>query len=334
MDPQHAFLHLRGQDVFVESQIPLPPGEEYQFRVEEVQPRVVLKLLPPESPEEQKLYSLLKRYLAVDVPLDNLAERLSGLGKMGFQSVPPSAQESVKQFLTLLLRFSPSDLLSADPGALQKLIDQSGFFWENKIKSWIEGGGKDPQQLIQGDLKGLGNELLVQLKGLTGPSRGEAATPWVTEELKQILEPFLRKIELYQILNLQSDFMDRFHLFLPFWLGSHLQFVELNLSLPRKKSSPAGKEELSVLFLLKLPALGKIRIEVQIKEKALFCRLMVSDSQVSEFIRQALPSLSGRLQQLGYRPHMQVSVEPVEKLSETFLNDLERGSQALFNIII
>jgi hypothetical protein len=335
MDPQHAFLHLRGQDVFVESQVPLPPGGEYQFRVEEVQPRVVLKLLPPESPEEQKIYALLKRYLAVDVPLENLAEGLSGLGKGGFQGVPPSAQESVKQFLTLLHRFSPADLFSADPGELQKLIDQSGFFWENKIKNWIEGGGKDPQQLVQGDLKGLGNELLVQLKALEEPSRGEAANPWQTEELKQILEPFLRKIELYQILNLQSsDFTDRFYLFLPFWLGSHLQFVELNLSLPRKKSAPAEREELSVLFLLKLPALGKVRIEVQIKEKALFCRLMVSDSQVSEFFRQALPGLSGRLQQLGYHPHLQLSVEPVEKLNETFVSDLKRGPLDLFNIII
>ena len=335
MDPQHALLHLRGQDVFVESHVPLPPGVECQFRVEEVQPRVVLKLLPPESPEEQKIYSLLKRYLAVDVPLENLAERLSGLGKGGFQGVPPSAQESVKQFLTLLHGFSPSDLFSADPGALQKLIDQSGFFWENKIKNWIEGEGRDPQQLIQGDLKGLGNELLAQLKGLAEPSRGETADRLQTDELKQILEPFLRKVELYQILNLQSpDWTDRFYLFLPFWLGSHLQFVELNLSLPRKKSAPSEREELSALFLLKLPALGKVRIEVQIKEKDLFCQLMVSDSQVSEFFRQALPSLSGRLQQLGYHPHLQLSVEPVEKLNETFLSDLERGSQALFNIII
>ena len=335
MDPQHAFLHLRGQDVFVESHFPLPPGGEYQFRVEEVQPRVVLKLLPPESPEEQKIYALLKRYLAVDVPLENLAEGISGLGKVGFQGIPPSAQESVNQFLTLLHRFSPAELFSADPGALQKLIDQSGFFWENKIKNWIEGGGRDPRQLIQGDLKGLGKELLAQLKGLEEPSRGEAAGRLQSDELKQILEPFLRKVELYQILNLQSaDWTDRFNLFLPFWLGSHLQFVELNLSLPRKKSAPSERDELSVLFLLKLPALGKVRIEVQIKEKDLFCRLMVSDSQVSEFLRQALPSLSGRLQQLGYHPHLQLSVEPVEKLNETFVSDLKRGPLDLFNIII
>ena len=268
-------------------------------------------------------------------PPGKFSGKAFGSGKRGIPGVPPSAQESVKQFLTLLHGFSPSGLFSADPGALQKIFDQSGFFWENKIKNWIEGGGRDPQQLIQGDLKGLGNELLAQLKGLTEPSRGETADRLQTDELKQILEPFLRKVELYQILNLQSpDWTDRFYLFLPFWLGSHLQFVELNLSLPRKKSAPSEREELSALFLLKLPALGKVRIEVQIKEKDLFCRLMVSDSQVSEFFRQALPSLSGRLRQLGYHPHLQLSVEPVEKLNETFLSDLERGSQALFNVII
>ena len=47
IDSGRAFLHLRGKDLLVESQIPLPPGVELRFRVEEVKPRVILKLLPP-----------------------------------------------------------------------------------------------------------------------------------------------------------------------------------------------------------------------------------------------------------------------------------------------
>ncbi len=108
----------------------------------------------------------------------------------------------------------------------------------------------------------------------------------------------------------------------------------MNLSFPRKKPAPGEREELSVLFLLKFPTLGKVRIEVQIKEKNLFCRLMVSDSQVSGFLSQALANLNGRLQQMGYHPQIQLSVEPVEKLNETSVSNLEVGSQALFNIII
>ncbi len=335
IDPGHFLLRLRGQDLPVESHVPLPPGVELQFRVEEVEPKVILKLLPSEGQEEQKIYSVLKRYLAGDVRLENLAEKLSVLGKGGSQGIPPSIQESFKQFLTLLYQSSPSVFFSADPGGVQKLIEQSGFFWESKVKNWIEGGGRDPQQMIQGDLKGMGTEILAQLKGLKEPSHGEAVDHLQIEELKQGLEPFLQKIELYQLLNLQSpDGPDRFYLFLPFWLGSHLQFVELNLSFPRKKPAPGEREELSVLFLLKFPTLGKVRIEVQIKEKNLFCRLMVSDSQVSGFLSQALANLNGRLQQMGYHPQIQLSVEPVEKLNETSVSNLEVGSQALFNIII
>lgn len=74
VDPQHAFLNLRGQDLLVETQVFLPPGVKLQFRVEEVEPKVILKLLPSESPEEQKIYSILKRLLSGDVPLEDLSQ--------------------------------------------------------------------------------------------------------------------------------------------------------------------------------------------------------------------------------------------------------------------
>lgn len=336
ISPQNALLQLRGHQLLVESQVLLPPGVELQFRVEEIQPKVILRLLPPESPEEQKIYSLLKKYLSGDLPLDNLAEKLSALGKAGSIMIPPSAREPFQQFLTLLNRFPSPSILTADPGALARLVAQSGFFWENKIKEWIEGGGKGSlAQLIQEDIKGLGMKLLARWEDSSRPTeQGEENLP-LMEDLKKGLEAWVKKIELYQILNLgPADVQERLSLFLPFWLGSNLQFVELNLSFPRKESGPAEGKELAVLFLLSLPDLGKIRIEVQIKEKDLFGRLMFSDSQASEFVEQALPDLCGRLKQLGYQPHIQLSVEPVEKMNETFVSDLERGSKALFSVII
>ena len=163
----------------------------------------------------------------------------------------------------------------------------------------------------------------------------EASSFQEVEDLKQGLESLFRKIELYQLMNLnQSGGPDPFYLLIPFWMGNHLQFIELNLSFPRKKTGPAEKEGASVLFLLNLPALGRVRIEVQIQEKELFCRFMVSDPQVSEFVHRALPELNGRLQQMGYHPHLQSSVETMEILQETPAGDLKRGSQNLLSVII
>ena len=159
--------------------------------------------------------------------------------------------------------------------------------------------------------------------------------PGTLEELKQDLGSFLQKIELYQVLNLRpSDSPDRFFLFLPLWLGNQLQFVEFNLSLPREKSAPEKGNGFSVLFLLNLPDLGKVRIEVQIKEKDLFCRFVVSEGEVSEFLKQNLSLLRERLEGLGFQPSLQMTAGPVEMEKEIYLRDLEGESQALLSVVI
>ncbi len=248
----------------------------------------------------------------------------------------PAEKETWKQFLQLFHRFSLSELESRGPHLLEKIFFQSGFFWESKVQQWIERGRPataDP--LIREDLKGLALKLLHQLKGLATPSQPESGEARNLESLKNDLGSFLQKIELYQILNLRpSDSLERFFLFLPLWLGNQLQFVKFNLSLPRERSTPEKGDGFSVLFLLNLPQLGKVRIEVQIKEKDLFCRFVVSEGKVSEFLKANLPLLRERLEKLGFQPSLQMPAGSAEREKEMFLQDLEREPQALLSVII
>jgi hypothetical protein len=248
----------------------------------------------------------------------------------------PAEKETWQQFLHLFHQFSLSDLESQGPHLLEKLFSQSGFFWESKVRHWIEGGRKDPADpLVREDLKGLASKLLDLLKGLAGSSGSESGKPGTLEQLKQDLGSFLQKIDLYQVLNLRpSDSPDRFFLFFPLWVGNQLQFVEFNLSLPREKSSPERGNGFSVLFMLNLPDLGKVRIEVQIKGKDLFCRFVVSEGEVSEFLKQNLSLLRERLEGLGFRPSLQMTAGPVEMEKEIFLRDLEGEPQALLSVVI
>ena len=334
IDGHHFSLQLGGRTVVVESNVSLPLSADLTFRVEEAGPRTLLKWLPPETLEDAPAISFLKRALAADIPLDQLAAKLSHLEQVKWMA--PAEKETWKQFLHLFHRFSLSDLESQGPPLLEKLFSQSGFFWESKVQRWIEGGGKEPADpLVREDLKGLALKLLDQLKGLAGSSGPELGKPGTLEELKQDLGSFLQKIELYQVLNLRpSDSPDRFFLFLPLWLGNQLQFVEFNLSLPREKSAPEKGNGFSVLFLLNLPDLGKVRIEVQIKEKDLFCRFVVSEGEVSEFLKQNLSLLRERLEGLGFQPSLQMTAGPVEMEKEIYLRDLEGESQALLSVVI
>jgi hypothetical protein len=334
IDAHHFSLQLGGRRVIVESNVSLPLSADLIFQVEDVGARTLLKWLPPESPEESPRISFLKKALARDIPLEQLAAKLSHLERVKW--MPPAEKETWKQFLRLFHRFSLSDLESQRPHLLERLFSQSGFFWESKVRQWIEGGRQEPAgPLVREDLKGLALKLLDHLKGLAGSSGSEMGKPGTLGELKQDLGSFLQKVELYQILNLRpSDSPDRFFLFLPLWLGNHLQFVEFDLSLPREKSAPEKGDGFSVLFLLNLPDLGKVRIEVQIKEKDLFCRFVVSEGEVSEFLKQNLSLLRERLEGLGFRPSLQMTAGPVEMGKEIYMRDLGRESQALLSVII
>jgi hypothetical protein len=330
MEPHRFLLELGGQRLWVESRVPLPLSGSFSLRVEETEPKVILKLLSPQAPGELKIDSLLKKYLSADVPLENLADRLSLLAKAGFQGMPPSIQRPLEQVRSLLQ--SLPDLSALRQDTLQMLIEKLGFFWENKLKNWMEGSRGEPlSRVLQEDLKGLGMKLLAQLQS-AGTKEGD---PVRMESLKQDLESFLQKVEFYQILNSRNpEQTDRLYLFLPFWLGPKLQMVELDLSFPRKESAQGGKDGFSLLFLLNLPSWGKVRIEVQMREKTLFCRFLVEDRQVAESIHFGFSTLRARLEKLGFDPRLQASVENEETMRETVVQELGKEAPSLLSIII
>ncbi len=330
MEPHRFLLQVGDQRLWVESRVPLPPSGDFPLRVEETEPKVILKLLSRQAPGELKVDSLLKKYLGTDVPLENLADRLSLLAKAGSQGIPPSAQRPLEQ-VRFLLQSLP-DLSALHPDTLQMLIEKSGFFWENKVKNWMEGaGGETLSQVLREDLKGLGMKLLAQLQS-AGTKEGDPAR---VESLKQDLESFLQKVEFYQLLNARSpEQTDRLYLFFPFWLGPSLQMVELNLSFPRKESAQGGEDGFSLLFLLNLPAWGKVRIEVRMREKTLFGRFFVRDAQVAEFIHCGFSILRAQLEKLGFDTYLQASVEGKEALVGTVAQELGKEDPFLLSMII
>jgi hypothetical protein len=110
--------------------------------------------------------------------------------------------------------------------------------------------------------------------------------------------------------------------------------VELNLSFPKRESRQGGEDEFSLLFLLNLPFWGKVRIQVQMVEKALFCRFLVGDKQVAESIHSGFSTLRAHLEKLGFDPHLQVAVEGEETMSETIVQELGKEASSLLSIII
>jgi len=301
--------------------------------VEETHPKVILKIVPEEGLPGDRIESFLMKYLSSDCPPEELAEKLAGLWGISTERLDPEVQDTLKQLFSLFNRFSP--LLSpSDPGEFQGILAQTGLFWEAKLRGLVEGQGEDSfASLLEGDLKGLLLKLNSQLNSWV--EQNQNSKPTGVEDLVKALDQFVDKVELYQILNLsQPESTENILLLFPLWVQNTLQFVELNLSLPRQGAETPLEEESSLLFLLHFPDWGRMRIEVKIKEKSLYCSFMVSDPRVKEFLDRALPELSARLHPLGYGVHSHVLLEKAENIAPSLIPEMGRWQNSLLNLVV
>jgi len=339
IDGRHAILRFKGQNLLVETTLPLAEQEEKCFRIEATSPQVILRLLP-EGVGGGSPADWLKKYLSYDVSGEDLVQGLSGLWRTHPETFPPGIRETVDQFLKLLQTFSPGHLFR-DAAALEESVIRSGLFLENRLKRWAEG---DLQETVPSVLKGDLKALLLKLRSqLNSPSAGAGVQEEVGFDIDRLgkgVDQFIRKLELIQLLNLvQPESPEKVFLLLPFWLGDHPQFLELNISLPHQGSKGGDEESLSILFLLDLPQLGRMNIEVRMKEKNLYCLFKVADPEVSKFMDGFLSDLKTRLSALGFRPSLQLSTEPISQMSSSLVSSSLTGEsgedlKSLLSIIV
>jgi hypothetical protein len=309
---------------------------EGYFRVESTHPQLILKLLQQEEVEKREIASWLKRFFSLDFPVEDLAEKGGILGKVEAEGLPQPIQQTLQQWLLFLkgLSLNPPSPLDADQ--IRKIIAGSGLFLENKLKSLIDHPSKDTcDRMIAEDMRALLLKLKSQMTSLPARERPLEGDRPEWEEMLLGLDKILRKIEAYQILNLiPSTPRENIFLLLPFWFQGHLQFVEMNLSFPRPESKPCEGEEISILFLLQLPRWGRMNIEVKMKGKTLSSRFRVCSPEVSAFLSNGLLGLERSLNRIGFQPQLSISLEAPQRITETFLAELEREAESFLNIVI
>ncbi len=338
IDDHRAVLQFKGQEHSIVSRFPLPRDLEGLFRVEAISPQVILRFIP----EEEGGVSLVRprlQYLpndAVDGLIEDLGRTLLGFRGMGGEALPVPLQDSLKSLLALFQHFSIPSPSSLHPEQMEETVLRSGLFFEGRLKNLIESHLKDQEdQLIEGDFKGLLIKLRSQLDALAPPGGLPEKVSSLLDRTGESVDRILQKMEGYQFLNLPlSDSDGRYFLLLPVWFQNRLRFVEMALSLPRRDSGGREREGTSILFLLDLPELGKMSIDVRVKEKLLHCRFTVSDEKVSLFLGRYVPELHDRLGRLGFDPQLSFSVESPEKVTQSFLREIGGEKDPLLNVIV
>lgn len=336
VDDHHSVVQLKGKPLLVECHVPLPDHWEGHLRVEATHPQVILKLVPKGEEEVLPAGSWFRKYLPQGPFLEDLPEKLSVLSQRESGPFPTPHRETIDHLLSLVNRLHFQHPFSPNSERLQELVVQSGLFFEHKLKHLIETRRGDRcDQMAMGDMKGLLVKLRGQLKAFSGMGHDSGKDPSNLNDMADALERIIQKIEGYQILNLlHTDSQKKIFLLLPICFQNNLQFAEINISLPNSESGRSESEETSILFLLDMPALGKMSIEVKINGKGLYCRFHVTRPEVSVFLDSALSGLKERFDRIGFNAQLNVSLETSEEVSRIFFDDTGSGPESLVNIIV
>jgi len=333
-EPDRFFIRIKGQDLWAKSHVPLPAGGKISLRVEAVAPQVLLRVLAAAEEGEAASLGQLKKILGENIPLGNLAEKISMLRKTSLDSFPAEVQKGMQELRTALAQYAPPFL--TDPRTLREKVSQSGLFWENRLQELIhKREEEDFLQVSRQDLKGL----LLKLKSLVQDAsalEGGNGLAWPkAEEGIRALDPYLQRIEAYQLLNQRyGDSSEKWLLLLPLWFGEELQFLEMSVGFYREEGASPSKEETSLLFLLTLPETGKIKIEVVIRKDDLFCRFHPAAPSFEGEIQRNLPELENRLRTLGFHPSFSVSPGCLEEEKEAIVSRLDEKGENLVSLII
>ncbi len=333
IDPCHLIMRIQGQEFGAETQISLPAGTKIPLQVLEIHPRVILRLLPGEEAMAPEILSLIKKSLPFDISLDQLTKSFVSLFSVSKAKIPAKIQESLHLLLNLINRFSLP--LPSNPETIRGVILSSGLFWEARLKGMASERNLDHLgDLIRGDLKGILSILKQELE-VSLIEMEESGTRRQIDDLLKGVDSYLRKIELYQLLNVRlPEEGPGFHLLLPLLFGQDLGFGELHISLPEREGGDSQKEESILTFLLNWPEGGRIRIDVKVREEEIFGQFRTNDAEWKRLLEDGMGDLTAQLQSMGMRPFLQVEVEPLDSGEKTVADRMEEKTPYLLSLLV
>ncbi len=335
IDDRHAVLRLKGHDIPVESQIPLQSGKEGTFKVISLHPQIILKFLSEE--EMVGIGKGLKALPMADALREDFLEGLSPLWTLAREGISPPLRETMDRLMGLWTFLSLSGSSVIDPGTIERMVLQSGLFFERLLRRIIQDGRLDElEERLNRDVKGLLLKLKSQLIAEKAHSEPQRLWPNELEQLLKGIDHLLKRIESYQQLSAStiSGTEEKAFLFLPIWINERLQFIDLCLSLPRFRPEEVQNRGISMLFLLHLPEWGKMSIEVRLIGKRLYGQFSFSGEEVALFFNQVLLELRESLRRLGFQPEIQVATRSSEKMLEHFLSEMKGEERSLLDLLV
>jgi hypothetical protein len=293
-------ISFKNRSVSADSKIPLRVGEKRSVRVEQLSPRVLLRVLQNEKSENVKFADFVKYIRTNPTALLNLF--VEGNGRFSPENLGELATLMGKEDIETLQKLIQSMTLSKGSltdGFFKDYIDNLGYLMEKKLAEALEkkfGRAKNIARASD-NIKGLLSKISDKVDMLMMNARHPGV-----ERLSQFINASLKTIEAHQVVNVllqenENEYMFQIPVLLPEQLGLAEIYVKFN---DTDSNSGGRKKQQRVLFLLNMDALGDIVVEATIDTKRMGCIVRCSREEIRAFIVPFLRELEEKLVTLGY----------------------------------
>jgi len=292
-------ISFKNRSVSADSEIPLRVGEKRSVRVEQLSPRILLRVLQNEKSESLKFADFVK-YIGTN-PKALLDLFVEGNVRFNPENLGELATLLGKEDIATLQKLIQSMTLSKGSlhdGFFKDYIYNLGYLMEKELTEVLEkkfGRAKNMAR-VSDNIKGLFSKISNKVDVLLN-SRHPGA-----EKLSQFINASLKTIEAHQVVNVllqenENEYMFQVPVLLPEQLGLAEIYVKFD---DMDSNSGERKKQQKVLFLLDMDALGDIVVEATIDTNRMGCIVRCSREEVRAFIIPFLRELEEKLVALGY----------------------------------
>jgi hypothetical protein len=294
-------IRIGSSHLTAEAEPTLKPGQAMTLRVDSLNPRVLLSVVPP--PEERITAEHLRVFRsnpgALTQSLSALAEIVGGMRGADFSRL------AGRENLSVLLDALTSAMLGREQiergFSLRDAVRALGLHLEGDLRKALESPGSNPVP-SQAGLKASLMKVLEEFQAKLQSAEIQPADAKAILELTPALERTVRAIESQQVLNVhfqqtEGKLLIQVPLILPGLTGKADIFIRDEEWSPGKGGQ---KEAFRVVFSLEMDALGDVMAQAHFRAKEATVRITCEREPVASFIAGLLPELEKHLMDAGY----------------------------------
>lgn len=279
-----ALLLIKGQKIMARSHLPLTEGSEISLKVEKIDPNPILKLL---GTKHETINTIKTSMILTGIKKNLWKTIIEHIDRFRLSN------DEKKLFKELADHISKRLFLKPTPDLLRELIDKSGLGWEAKLREIITSKTfpkANINELISGDLKGLGSKFIASMK-----------------QQNEVMNQFVSMIKNIQLLNrfgLEQD--GKIFIPIPMHFPDGLFTVgQLLIHLHQNKkrgheTKKTDKDLFKVSFLLELSNLGPLRADLSVRGEQINGRFLMVEEHAKLLIETNLPSFVKILKERGF----------------------------------